>query len=197
MKRIAELSDEELVSLYVTGNNSAFDALLRRHQDRVFSYVFSIVKSQELAEDIFQDIFMKIVVRIKEGQYLENGKFSSWMMRLVRNHMIDYFRTCPPKIIVSNDASAVDLFNNAAVLSGENREVEMINQQTLREVKALIEMLPDNQREVLLMRFEEELSFKEIAEKKKISINTALGRMRYALINLRKMAVERGFHVAS
>ena len=197
MKQLRELADEQLVSLYQEGNNSAFDPLLKRYQQRVFSYLLYSVKNQELAEDLFQDIFMKMVVRIKSGQYAENGKFSSWMMRIVHNHLIDYYRTSPNAIILSNDESEVDLFNNADIAVNENREKEMIDQQTLREIKGLIAMLPDPQREVLLMRVKDELSFKEIAEKTNCSINTALGRMRYAILNLRQMAYERGISLAS
>ena len=197
MKQLRELADEQLVSLYQEGNNSAFDTLLKRYQQRVFSYLLYSVKNQELAEDLFQDIFMKMVVRIKSGQYAENGKFSSWMMRIVHNHLIDYYRTSPNAIILSNDESEVDLFNNADIAVNENREKEMIDQQTLREIKGLIAMLPDPQREVLLMRVKDELSFKEIAEKTNCSINTALGRMRYAILNLRQMAYERGISLAS
>ena len=217
MKQLRELADEQLVSLYQEGNNSAFDTLLKRYQQRVFSYLLYSVKNQELAEDLFQDVFMKMVVRIKSGQYAENGKFSSWMMRIVHNHLIDYYRTSPNAIILSNDESEVDLFNNADIAVNENREKEMIDQQTLREIKGLIAMLPDPQREVLLMRVKDELSFKEIAEKTEVllmrvkdelsfkeiaektncSINTALGRMRYAILNLRQMAYERGISLAS
>ena len=197
MKQLRELAYEQLVSLYQEGNNSAFDTLLKRYQQRVFSYLLYSVKNQELAEDLFQDVFMKMVVRIKSGQYAENGKFSSWMMRIVHNHLIDYYRTSPNAIILSNDESEVDLFNNADIAVNENREKEMIDQQTLREIKGLIAMLPDPQREVLLMRVKDELSFKEIAEKTNCSINTALGRMRYAILNLRQMAYERGISLAS
>ena len=197
MKQLHELADEQLVSLYQEGNNSAFDTLLKRYQQKVFSYLLYSVKNQELAEDLFQDVFMKMVVRIKSGQYAENGKFSSWMMRIVHNHLIDYYRTSPNAIILSNDESEVDLFNNADIAVNENREKEMIDQQTLREIKGLIAMLPDPQREVLLMRVKDELSFKEIAEKTNCSINTALGRMRYAILNLRQMAYERGISLAS
>lgn len=197
MKKFHELSDEELVSLYTKGNNSAFDTLLKRYERKVFSYLLYSVKNQELAEDLFQDVFIKMVVRLKNGQYAENGKFSSWMMRIVHNHLIDYYRTTPTDKIISNDESEVDLFNNADIAVNENREQEMINHQTLKEVKQLISLLPENQREVLMMRVYDELSFKEIAQKTNCSINTALGRMRYAILNLRHMAFERGISMAS
>lgn len=197
MKQLNELSDEQLVSLYTQGNNSAFDTLLKRYKQKVFSYLLYSVKNQELAEDLFQDVFIKIVVRIKNGQYEENGKFSSWMMRIVHNHLIDYYRTTPSEKILSNDDSEVNLFSQAEIAMNENREQEMINQQTLQEVKNLIAQLPDAQREVIIMRVYEELSFKEIAAKTNCSINTALGRMRYAILNLRHMACQRGISMAS
>lgn len=197
MKKLQELADETLVSLYQEGNNSAFDALLKRYESKVFSYLLYSVKNQELAEDLFQDVFIKMVVRIKNGQYAENGKFSSWMMRIVHNHLIDYYRTTPADRIISNDETEVDLFNNADIAVNENREQEMIDQQTLSEVRELIAKLPDAQREVLLMRVYDELSFKEIAEKTNCSINTALGRMRYAILNLRHMAAVHGISMAS
>ena len=197
MKQLHELADEQLVSLYTEGNNSAFDTLLKRYKQKVFSYLLYSVKNQELAEDLFQDVFIKIVVRIKNGQYEENGKFSSWMMRIVHNHLIDYYRTTPTEKVLSNDESEVDLFSQAEIAVNENREQEMIDQQTLQEVKGLIAELPEAQREVIMMRIYDELSFKEIAAKTHCSINTALGRMRYAIINLRHMAYERGISMAS
>ena len=197
MKQLRELADEQLISLYQEGNNNAFDTLLKRYQQKVFSYLLYSVKNQELAEDLFQDIFIKMVVRIKSRQYAENGKFSSWMMRIVHNHLIDYYRTTPTEHIISNDESEIDLFNRADIAVNENRAQEMIDQHTLKEVKELITLLPDAQREVLLMRVYDELSFKEIAQKTNCSINTALGRMRYAIINLRHMAFERGISMAS
>ena len=115
MKQLRELADEQLVSLYQEGNNNAFDILLKRYQQKVFSYLIYSVKNQELAEDLFQDVFIKIVVRIKNRQYAENGKFSSWMMRIVHNHLIDYYRTLPTEQIISNDESEIDLFNNADI----------------------------------------------------------------------------------
>lgn len=197
MKHLAELTDEQLVGLYALGNNGAFDTLLKRYEQKVFSYFLYSVKSQELAEDLFQDVFIKVVVRLKNGQYEENGKFSSWLMRIVHNHLIDYYRTTPSEKILSNDDTEVDLFSQAEIAVNENREQEMIDQQTLQEVRGLIALLPDPQREVLMMRVYDELSFKEIAQKTKCSINTALGRMRYAILNLRHMAYERGISMAS
>lgn len=197
MRKLQELADEELVSLYTKGNNNAFDTLLKRYEGKVFSYLLYSVKNQELAEDLFQDVFIKIVVRLKNGQYAENGKFSSWMMRIVHNHLIDYYRTTPSARIISNDTTESNLLNKADIAINENREKEMIDQQTLNEVRELIALLPESQRQVLTMRIYDELSFKEIAAKTNCSINTALGRMRYAILNLRHMANERGISMAS
>lgn len=197
MRKLHELTDEELVSLYTKGNNNAFDTLLKRYESKVFSYFLYSVKNQELAEDLFQDVFIKMIVRLKNGQYTESGKFSSWMMRIVHNHLIDYYRTSVTDKILSNDATETDLYSKADIVMNENREQEMIDRQTLEEVRSLIALLPKSQREVLLMRVYEELSFKEIAQKTNCSINTALGRMRYAILNLRHMAYERGISMAS
>ncbi|MBO5585202.1 MAG: sigma-70 family RNA polymerase sigma factor [Bacteroidaceae bacterium] len=197
MKKLHELADEELVSLYSKGNNNAFDTLLKRYESKVFSYLLYSVKNQEIAEDLFQDVFIKMIVRLKNGQYTENGKFSSWMMRIVHNHLIDYYRTSVTDKVLSNDATETDLYSKADIVLNENCEQEMINRQTLEEVRSLIALLPESQRKVLFMRIYEEMSFKEIAQKTNCSINTALGRMRYAILNLRHMAYERGISMAS
>ena len=197
MRKLHELTDEELVSLYTKGNNNAFDTLLKRYESKVFSYFLYSVKNQELAEDLFQEFFIKMIVRLKNGQYTESGKFSSWMMRIVHNHLIDYYRTSVADKVLSNDTTEKDLYSKADIAMNENREQEMIDRQTLEEVRSLIALLPESQREVLLMRVYEELSFKEIAQKTNCSINTALGRMRYAILNLRHMAYERGISMAS
>lgn len=197
MKKLHELADEELVSLFSKGNNNAFDTLLKRYESKVFSYLLYSVKNQEIAEDLFQDVFIKMIVRLKNGQYTENGKFSSWMMRIVHNHLIDYYRTSVTDKVLSNDATETDLYSKADIVLNENCEQEMINRQTLEEVRSLIALLPESQRKVLFMRIYEEMSFKEIAQKTNCSINTALGRMRYAILNLRHMAYERGISMAS
>lgn len=197
MKKLHELADEELVSLYSKGNNNAFDTLLKRYESKVFSYLLYSVKNQEIAEDLFQDVFIKMIMRLKNGQYTENGKFSSWMMRIVHNHLIDYYRTSVTDKVLSNDATETDLYSKADIVLNENCEQEMINRQTLEEVRSLIALLPESQRKVLFMRIYEEMSFKEIAQKTNCSINTALGRMRYAILNLRHMAYERGISMAS
>lgn len=205
MNKINRLPDEQLVKLYTQGNNIAFDVLLKRYESKVFSYIYNTVKNQELAEDLFQDIFVKVVVRIKNGKYTETGKFSAWIMRIVHNHIIDHFRTDVSGKLVSTDEEPTDdngnmrhnsILNNSRFAINENREQEMIDQQTMKEVKELLDLIPDTQREVVLMRLEEEMSFKEIAEKTNCSINTALGRMRYAILNLRQLATQRGLEIA-
>ena len=188
MKRIKEQTDEELVRSYITGNNAAFDALLHRYESKVFTYIAYSVRNEELAQDLFQECFIKIITKLQNGQYTENGKFASWVMRIAHNLIIDYHRQNQTRTEISNDEVEVDLFNYASLAIDENREKEMIDQQLLADVKSLIKLLPDSQREVVLMRYYDELSFKEIAEKTGVSINTALGRMRYALINLRRLA---------
>lgn len=188
MRNMNAVTDEMLVEMYINGNDNAFDVLMKRYESKVFSYIFYAVKNQELAEDLFQDVFVKVVVRLRNGKYQETGKFQAWLMRVAHNLVIDYFRKEPEETILSNDDSETDLFNDPSLAVNENREQEMINQQLVAEVKHLISRLPENQRQVLTMRYYDELSFKEIAELTNCSINTALGRMRYALINLKKMA---------
>ena len=182
------MTDEMLVEMYIKGNDCAFDVLMKRYESKVLSYILYSVKNQELAEDLFQDVFVKVVVRLRNGKYQETGKFQAWLMRVAHNLVIDHFRKVPEETIISNDDSETDLFNDPVLAVNENREQEMINQQLVADVKYLISRLPENQRQVLTMRYYEELSFKEIAELTNCSINTALGRMRYAIINLKKMA---------
>ena len=188
MKSIHTLTDEKLVDMYIKGNDNAFDVLMKRHESKIFSYILFAVKSQELAEDLFQDVFVKVIVRLRSGKYQENGKFQAWLLRVAHNLIIDHYRRSPNEAIISNDASEVDLFKDNSLPIHESREEELINQQLIEEVKHLITKLPEAQRQVLVMRYYEEMSFKEIAEQTHCSINTALGRMRYALINLKKMA---------
>lgn len=193
MKKFHGQTDEELVSLYLSGDSSAFDILLNRYKDVVFNYLNRTLKNQERAEDAFQDVFMKVVVNLNNGKYQESGKFYNWLMRIVHNMLLDqYRRSNTSATVISNDESEVDLFNTPSMAINENREQEMIDQQTLDDVKQLIALLPENQREVLLLRYYDDLSFKEIAEKTNCSINTALGRMRYAIMNLKKMANQYG-----
>lgn len=189
MKHQNEQTDEQLVRSYLDGDNAAFDALLQRYESKVYAYIVYSVRDEELAQDLFQDCFMRVVSKLQSGQYSENGKFSCWLMRIAHNLVIDHHRQDFSASFISNDEVTQDLFSSHAIEVGTTRESEIIDQQTLREVKQLIAMLPEHQREVVLMRYYDELSFKEIAMRTGVSINTALGRMRYALINLRKLAL--------
>lgn len=189
MNTLKKMADEELVVLYAGGDNLAFDALLNRHKNSIYSYIFFIVRNKDLAEDIFQETFVKAIVTIKQGRYTENGKFKAWITRIAHNLIIDNFRQERSENTISNDDVEVDLFNNMK-LCDRTIEDKIVNHQVLSDVKKLIEHLPDNQREVLEMRYYQELSFKEIADITGVSINTALGRMRYAILNMRRMATE-------
>jgi len=180
-------TDEELVVLYAHGNNNAFDVLLERHKQPLYTYIFYTVRHNGLAEDIFQDTFVKALSTIKQGRYTENGKFKAWLMRIAHNLMIDYFRQKKSENTVSNDDYEPDLWNNSTFCE-DTIEVEMVRKQVLSDVRKLVASLPDPQREVLEMRYYKDLSFKEIASQTGVSINTALGRMRYAILNMRKMA---------
>lgn len=190
METLRRMTDEQLVVSYSEGNNQAFDILLSRYENRLFSYIYFIVRNNELAEDIFQDTFVKAITTIRQGRYTENGKFPAWITRIAHNLIIDYFRQEKNENVVSNDDSGVDLLNNIN-LSERTIESEIIEGQIKDDVRELVKLLPDNQREVVYMRFYQNLSFKEIAEATGASINTALGRMRYAILNLRRMAEER------
>lgn len=191
MDVLKDMTDEELVISYSIGNNLAFDELLLRHQKNVFNYIYFIIRNREMAEDVFQETFIKAITTIKQGRYTENGKFRAWIMRIAHNLVIDYFRQERSENTVSNDETEVDLLNNAN-LCEETIEDRLVYSQILEDVKKLIHYLPQSQREVLEMRYYQGLSFKEISEQTGISINTALGRMRYAILNIRKMAEENG-----
>lgn len=189
MTNIGKLRDDDLIALYVEGNDKAFDIVLDRYKDRLFSYIFFIVKDQEMSEDIFQETFIKAIVTIKNGRYTANGKFYNWMTRIAHNLIFDHFRSEKNDNTVSCEGSKYDLLNNAN-LCDDNIETDMINMQIIEDLRRMVERLPQNQREIVMMRFYGDLSFKEIAELTGTSINTALGRMRYAILNLRKMAAE-------
>jgi len=184
------LNDNELVQRFIAGDQNSLEILIQRHKGRVFSYILLIVRKQELAEDIFQETFIKVIRSLKKGKYTENGKFVSWVLRISHNLIIDYFRKEKLKGIVSNDSLDVDIFNSQK-FSEDTIEDQMINTQILSEVKDLIQELPEDQQQVIIMRHYLDLSFKEIAEQTEVSINTALGRMRYALINLRKLVEKK------
>jgi RNA polymerase sigma-70 factor (ECF subfamily) len=186
MFRTETLSDFELVQNFIGGDQNSIEILVQRHKNRVFSYILLVVKNQELAEDIFQETFIKVIRSLKRGKYTENGKFISWVLRISHNLIIDHFRKEKLKGTISNDNSEVDIFNSQK-FSEENIEDQLVSEQILSEVKELIKELPEDQQQVIYMRHYMGLSFKEIADQTGVSINTALGRMRYALINMRKL----------
>jgi RNA polymerase sigma-70 factor (ECF subfamily) len=183
-------SDFELVEEFKSGNNEAIEVLIRRHRKRVFGYILLLVKNHTIAEDVFQDTFVKVIKSLQQGKYIENGKFVSWVMRIAHNLIIDHFRREKQLNTFSNDSSTIDIFNSTR-FSEKNVEEHMVHEQILSEVRGLVDSLPDEQKEVVLLRHYAGLSFKEIAEQTNVSINTALGRMRYALINMRKVMIEK------
>ena len=190
MENLKMLTDDMLVARYSEGNSKAFDELLARYQSKLFNYIFFIVRSQELAEDIFQETFVKAITTIQQGRYTPSGKFGSWLTRIAHNMIVDSYRQERNENTISNDEVEVDLFNDAD-LCDDNIETQMVNEQTLTDVRRLMDALPSNQREVVYMRYYQDLSFKEIAEITGVSINTALGRMRYAIMGMRRLAEEK------
>ncbi|MCI9042472.1 MAG: sigma-70 family RNA polymerase sigma factor [Muribaculaceae bacterium] len=190
MQNIAKLPDDRLVAAYAAGDNRAFDILLSRHQQRVFAYILSVVKNRDAANDIFQDTFVKAITTIKQGRYNESGKFSAWISRIAHNLVIDYFRFNKSENTVSVDDCETDMLNRRELAEGTVEDSIMAT-QTTSDILDLVSDLPANQREVINMRFYSDMSFKEIADATNVSINTALGRMRYALINMRRKAGER------
>lgn len=197
MNKLTSLADEQLVSLYTEGNNDAFDVLLNRYESKVFTYVSYFVRNREVAEDLFQDIFMRVVSTLRSDRYTEQQKFSSWLMRISHNIVIDYFRHQKNEKNISNDETEVDLFNDIRLSDENNVETQIIRQQNLNGLQDIIKMLPQNQQEIIDLRYFQEKSFKEIAALLNCSINTALGRTRYALINLRRLAQEYNISLAS
>jgi RNA polymerase sigma-70 factor (ECF subfamily) len=189
MNSLKTMADEELVVLYAGGKNAAFDVLLNRYKSSVYSYIYFIVRNKDLTEDIFQETFVKVIMTIKQGRYTENGKFKAWITRIAHNLIIDNFRQERSENTISNDDVEVDLFNNIKLCDG-TIEDRLVNHQVLSDVKKLVQYLPESQREVLEMRYYQDLSFKEIADLTGVSINTALGRMRYAILNMRRMIAE-------
>lgn len=191
MEKLCKLADEQLVEMYAKGDNSAFDVLLSRYQQKLYSYILFLVYNEDTANDLFQETFVKAIVTIQQGRYVESGKFSAWLTRIAHNLIIDKYRQDKNANLISNDNDECDIFNNAA-LSDITVEMKIIKEQSLADVERLVKELPAVQQEVVYMRFYQNLSFKEIAEATGVSINTALGRMRYGLINLRRMVEERG-----
>ena len=181
-------SDQELIRLFISGNHNSLETLINRHERKLFSYILLIVKDKHLAEDVFQDTFIKIINTLRAGAYNEEGKFLPWAMRIAHNLIIDFFRKSK-RMPFRENSEEYDLFDTLKVYD-ETIEDKIIIAQIHDDVKKLIEHLPAEQMEVLKMRHYEEMSFKEIAQQTDVSINTALGRMRYALINLRKLIDE-------
>ncbi len=178
-------TDQELVNSYIAGNHQSLDIIIRRHKKRVYSYIHMLVKDQQLAEDIFQDTFVKVIHKLKSGKYNEEGKFLQWVMRIAHNLIIDHFRK-EKRIKIIGEQDDFDIFGKIRTYDMPY-EHTIIKEQIHAQLQQLIELLPPEQKEVLKMRHYMEMSFKDIAEETDVSINTALGRMRYALINLRKL----------
>lgn len=196
MKKFEGMTDEALALLYVKGNNSAFDELLARTQNKLFTYIMFVVHDHDVADDIFQETFIKVITKLQHGQYTDSGKFMFWITRIAHNAIMDWYRQQQSRHIMEPNAE-----NDLQNLSGDMvldtfRESELVNEQVLHDVKRMMEALPAPQREVVYMRYYQQLSFKEIAELTGVSINTSLGRMRYALLNLRRMAKKNQIELA-
>lgn len=189
MNNLKSQSDDDLVAIYAKGNNEAFDVLLNRHKNRIYSYIYFTVKDSDLANDIFQETFVKAIMTIKQGRYTGNGKFTAWIARIAHNLIIDFYRQEKSENHVSNDDLKADIFNNKELSEGTIEDL-LVKDQIHSDIRKLIRALPDSQKDVLVMRYYKNMSFKEIADATDVSINTALGRMRYAILNLRRMAEE-------
>ena len=181
------LTDEELTLRYVAGNNRAFDELLRRNQSQLFTYILFVVRDRHVADDVFQETFVRAISKLQNNAYRANGKFGAWLTRIAHNVMIDLFRSQKHKNIISIEDDTLTQLSARALLAN-NIEAECINAQVLTDVKRMVDLLPPVQREVVFMRFYQQMPFKEIAERTNVSINTSLGRLHYAIRNLRKMA---------
>jgi len=190
------LSDDTLISLYAQGKNEAFDELLNRYKEKLYSYIYLIVQQRELAEDIFQDTFTRVIVTIKQQRYNEKGRFLGFLFRVAHNLIIDAYRQEQNAQFINPTEAGYDIFNDKE-LSDPSLEDQITNEQILLDVRRLIKFLPENQQEIIKMRFYKGMSFKEIADLKRISINTALGRMRYAILNMRRMAEEHNISLVS
>ena len=189
----SQTSDDILIKEFKSGNNKCFDIILEKYQQRVFSYIFKMVKDQELTNDIFQEVFIKVITNLKKENYNHEGKLISWILRIAHNQAIDFFRKDSKMSIVGRSSNVSDDFNIFDLIHLEDDSIEdiMVSEQIMNDVKALVEHLPEDQKEVVKMRFFKQMSFKDIADKTGVSINTSLGRMRYALINLRKLIADK------
>ena len=196
MKNFKGTTDEELAIRYVKGDNRAFDELLARTQQKLFTYIMFVVRDHDLADDIFQETFVKVITKLQQGQYSDTGKFQFWLTRIAHNVIMDWYRQQQARHLVEPNATN-DLQNlKGASVTDTYRESEIINEQVLIDVKRMMNALPAPQREVVYMRYFQQLSFKEIAELTGVCINTALGRMRYALLTMRRMAREHNIELA-
>jgi RNA polymerase sigma factor (sigma-70 family) len=195
VKTLSHLSDYELVQDFLNGNKASLEVLINRHRKKIYTYIILVVKDKYLAEDIFQDTFIKVIKSLNDGRYRDNGKFLSWVIRIAHNLIIDHFRKEKQLNTISNDSYETDIFNSKK-FAERTIEEELVHLQINEDVRRLLEELPEDQREVVMLRHYCGLSFKEIAEQTNVSINTALGRMRYALINLRKMIEEHNLSLS-
>jgi len=186
---LSKLEDKDLISLYINGQEKAFEVLLNRHKNKIYNYIYMKIRDQALSQDIFQETFIKVINTLKKGTYNEEGKFLPWAMRIAHNLMIDHFRKTSKVRVISESSSRYEDFTIFDLLEVQDNNVEddMIYSELVSQMVELIEHLPDAQRDILNMRIFKEMSFKDIAKKENVSINTALGRMRYALINIRKL----------
>lgn len=184
------LSDQQLLNSYLSGDQSAISQLIEKHRRRVTDYIRMLVKDRDVADDIFQDTFIKVIRMIDSGRYVENGKFLSWVLRIAHNQVIDYFRQLKQSGKLNESDAGFDILNTVR-FSERTIEDDIVEGQISEQVRAMVAELPDEQREVVMMRYYSGMSFKEIAETTGVGINTALGRMRYALLNLRKMMREK------
>ena len=189
MRNLKDLNDDLLVRLYVGGECKAFDTLIERYKNRVYTYIFHQVRDEYISDDIFQETFVKAIITIKQGRYVENGKFLAWITRIAHNLIIDYFRQEKSENLQSCDDQEVNILNRRE-LSEDTIEDDMVLSQIHADVRNLVQALPESQREVLMMRYYKNMSFKEIADSTNVSVNTALGRMRYAILNMRRLAEE-------
>ena len=188
MKNLNDMTDEELALSYIEGNNRAFDLLLSRNQSKLFSYILFVVRNHDTADDIFQETFVKVITKLQQRKYTNNGKFCAWIMRIAHNVIMDWYREQKiEKIVEPTQGNDLSNINFSDILDG-NIETKYVNEQVLCDVRKMMSLLPASQREVVFMRYYQNLSFKEISEFTNVSINTALGRMRYAIINLRRMS---------
>jgi len=190
---VKSLNDKELINLYLEGDQKAFEVLLNRHKNKIYTSIYLFTKDHELAEDIFQEVFIKIIDTLRKGKYNHEGKFLQWAMRISYNLCVDYFRRSKRRTKVS-PSETFDIFDVLEV-KDDNMETSMIKNQTYNKVRELVDLLPPEQKEVVILRHYADMSFKEIASLTRVSINTALGRMRYALINIRKMVEERNIQL--